>query len=72
MIRTLKRAWIPIVLVVVAVVAGFTVHRLRSFFGAEGILVTPKVFADDKQSFDPKIVRYEVFGAGGSALSLPW
>lgn len=67
MIRNLKRAWIPLVLVVVAVVAGFTVHRLRGFFGAEGILVTPKVFADDKQSFDPKIVRYEVFGASGSA-----
>lgn len=67
MIRTLKRVWIPLVLVVVAVVAGFTVNRLRGFFGAEGILVTPKVFADDKQSFDPKIVRYEVFGAGGSA-----
>ena len=67
MIRTLKRGWIPLVLVVVAVVAGFTVHRLRGFFGSEGILVTPKVFADDKQSFDPKIVRYEVFGDSGLA-----
>ncbi len=67
MIRALKRVWIPLLLVVVAVVAGFTVHRLRSFFGSEGILVTPKVFADDPKSFDPKVVRYEVFGAGGSA-----
>jgi hypothetical protein len=67
MIRALKRVWIPLLLVVVAVVAGFTVHRLRSFFGSEGILVTPKVFADDPKSFDPKVVRYEVFGSGGSA-----
>lgn len=67
MLRALKRAWIPLLLVVVAVVAGFTVHRLRGFFGSEGILVTPKVFADDPKSFDPKVVRYEVFGSGGSA-----
>jgi hypothetical protein len=67
MIGALKRVWIPLLLVVVVVVAGFTVHRLRSFFGSEGILVTPKVFADDTQSFDPKVVRYEVFGSGGSA-----
>jgi hypothetical protein len=67
MIAALKRVWIPLLLVVLAVVAGFTVHRLRGFFGSEGILVTPKVFADDPQSFDPKVVRYEVFGSGGSA-----
>lgn len=67
MIRTLKRAWIPLLLVVVAVIAGFTVHRLRTFFGSEGILVTPKVFADDPVSFDPKVVRYEVFGSGATA-----
>lgn len=67
MIRALKRVWIPLVLVLVAVVAGFTVHRLRTFFGSEGVLVTPKVFADDPESFDPKVVRYEVYGSGGSA-----
>lgn len=67
MIGVLKRVWIPLLLAVVVVVAGFTVHRLRSFFGSEGILVTPKVFADDTKSFDPKVVRYEVFGSGGSA-----
>ena len=67
MIRVLKRLWIPLLLVVVAVVAGFTVHRIRSFFGSEGVLVTPKVFADDPDSFDPKVVRYEIFGSGISA-----
>lgn len=67
MIGALKRAWIPLLLVVVAVVAGFMVHRLRGFFGAEGVLVTPKVFADDPESFDPKVVRYEITGSGGSA-----
>lgn len=67
MIAALKRAWIPLLLVVVALVAGFTVHRLRGFFGAEGILVTPRVFAEDPEPFDPKVVRYEIVGSGGSA-----
>lgn len=67
MIGVLKRMWIPLLLVVVIAVAGFTVHRIRGFFGSEGILVTPKVFADDAESFDPKVVRYEIFGSGDSA-----
>lgn len=67
MIGLLKRTWIPLLLVVVAVVAGFTVHRLRGYFGSEAIMVTPKVFADDPESFDPKVIRYEVFGSAASA-----
>lgn len=67
MIGVLKRMWIPLLLVVVAVIAGFTVHRVRGFFGSEGALVTPKVFSEDRAPFDPKVVRYEVVGSGGSA-----
>jgi hypothetical protein len=63
----LKRAWIPLVIVVVVAVAGFTVHRIRAFFGSEGILVTPKVFAEDPEPFDPKVVRYEISGSGSYA-----
>lgn len=44
MIGTLKRAWIPLLILVVVAIAGFTVQRIRTFFGSEGILVTPKVF----------------------------
>ena len=64
MIGVLKRAWIPLLLVSVIVIAGFTVARLRGFFGAEGILVTPRVFSEDAESFDPKVVRYEILGTG--------
>ena len=58
----LKRAWIPLLIVVVVVVVGFTVHRIRTFFGSEGIIVTPKNFADDPEPFNPKVVKYEIFG----------
>jgi hypothetical protein len=66
-IRLAKRVWIPLVIVIVVAIAGFTVHRIRTFFGAEGIMVTPKVFADDPEPFDPKVVKYEIFGSGSYA-----
>jgi Mycobacterium membrane protein len=66
-IKAAKRVWIPVVIVIVVAVAGFTVHRIRTFFGAEGIIVTPKVFADDPEPFDPKVVKYEIFGNGSYA-----
>ena len=67
MIGFAKKIWIPLVIVIVVAVAGFTVHRVRTFFGAEGIIVTPKVFADDPEPFDPKVVKYEIFGSGSYA-----
>lgn len=55
------------VIVLVVAVAGFAVHRIRTFFGSEGIIVTPKVFANDPEPFNPKVVKYEIFGSGSYA-----
>ena len=57
----------PLVIVIVVAIAGFTVHRVRTFFGQNPVLVTPKVFADDPEPFDPKVIKYEVFGSGSYA-----
>lgn len=67
MTKVLKRAWIPLLIVVVVLIAGFTVNRIRGFFASEGPLVTPVNFADDPEPFDPKVVEYEIFGSGGTA-----
>jgi hypothetical protein len=67
MVKALKRVWIPLVIVIVLVIAGFAVQRIRTFFGAEGIIVTPKNFADDPEPFNPKVVKYEIFGSGSYA-----
>ncbi|ABL03403.1 MULTISPECIES: MmpS family protein [Mycobacterium] len=67
MIGILKRAWIPLLILVVVAIAGFTVQRIRTFFGADGILVTPKVFANDPEPYDPKVVKYEISGSGSYA-----
>jgi len=64
MTRVLKKFWIPIVVVIVVAIAGFTVHRIRTFFGMNPVIVTPRVFAEDPEPFDPKVVKYEVFGTG--------
>lgn len=67
MMAVLKRVWLPLLLVVVTVIAGYTVSRIRTFFGSEGVLVTPEVFADDPEPFDPKVVKYEISGSGSYA-----
>jgi hypothetical protein len=67
MIGLAKKIWIPLVIVLVVAVAGFSVQRIRTFFGAGGIIVTPKVFAEDPEPFDPKVVKYEIFGTGSYA-----
>ncbi len=59
-----KKAWLPLLIVVVVAIAGMVVYRTRTFFGADGITVTPRNFADDPEPFDPKVVRYEIFGTG--------
>ncbi|OBB00944.1 hypothetical protein A5662_14140 [Mycobacteriaceae bacterium 1482268.1] len=60
----IRKAWLPLLIVVVIAIAGMVVYRTRTFFGAEGVTVTPRNFADDPEPFDPKVVKYEIFGTG--------
>jgi Mycobacterium membrane protein len=66
----LKRAWMPLLIVVVVAIAGFTVHRIRGFFGSAGVLVVPDAFANQAEPFEPKVVTYEVFGDPGSVADI--
>jgi hypothetical protein len=63
----LKRAWIPILIVVVVAIGAVTVYRIRGFFGAgdAGSVTSAKV--DDTKPFNPKVVKYEIFGSGSYA-----
>lgn len=67
MIGLAKKVWLPLLIVFVIVVAGLTVSRVRTFFGSEGIIETPRNFADLPEPFDPKEVRYEITGTGSYA-----
>lgn len=63
MFSLLKRVWIPLVIVIVLVVGGLTVSRIRTFFGAQDdIGVSTPI--EDTEPFDPKVVTYEVWGNG--------
>ncbi|CAA0138180.1 Siderophore export accessory protein MmpS5 [Mycolicibacterium vanbaalenii] len=67
MTTLVKRLWLP-VLVIAAVAVGIaTVSQLRTVFGADPVLVTP-TGSDKAESFNPKVVTYEVFGSGTTGL----
>jgi hypothetical protein len=67
MTKTLSRVWLPALAVIAVVLGGFTVSQLRSVFGSDPIVVTPKG-SDSAADFSPKVVVYEVFGSGSSAV----
>jgi hypothetical protein len=71
MTTILKRLWIPLVIVVVVVVATFTVMRVRTFFGTgPGYVSTENSASDDSEPFDPKVVKYEVWGVPGALANV--
>lgn len=67
MVGVVKRIWLPVLIVVAIAIGGFTVAHLRSIFGSEGAVVTP-VGSDTAEKFNPKVVVYEVFGTGSTAV----
>lgn len=67
MISVLKRAWLPALVVVAMAIGAVSVTYLRSVFGSDGAVLTP-VGSDTAQKFNPKVVTYEVFGSGSTAI----
>ena len=65
-----KRAWIPLVIVVLVALAGFAVHRLHGVFGVHGATSTVGAGADDIRPFNPKRVTLEVFGPAGTVADI--
>jgi Mycobacterium membrane protein len=65
--KVFRNAWLPLLIVMVVVVGGLAVTRVKSFFGAHdtGVLTTSRL--DDSKPFKPKIVKYEVFGSADRA-----
>jgi hypothetical protein len=67
MTTLLRRTWLPILIVVAVAVGGAAVTQLRSVFGSNPVVVTPKS-SDSAADFNPKVVTYEVFGSGSTAV----
>lgn len=64
-----KRAWIPLVLVVVLTVSGLVVSRLHRIFGSQDLNAGAGEGIEIVQ-FNPKDVKYEVFGPAGTTANI--
>jgi Mycobacterium membrane protein len=68
--RIVKRAWIPLVLVVVLGVSGLMVMRLHKIFGSQNL--NPAGVNVKIVQFHPKILVYDVFGPAGSTAVIDY
>jgi hypothetical protein len=65
----LKRAWIPLLLIVVLSVSALVVMRLHRVFGSQDLNANSGAGIKIVQ-FNPKVVKYEIFGAPGSTANI--
>jgi len=66
----LKRVWIPLVMVVVVIVGGFAVWRVRGIFGSYQPPTYAGSMSDNENNFSPKHVLYEIFGPPGTVADI--
>ncbi len=64
-----KRAWIPLVLVVVLGVSGLVVSRLHRIFGSQDLNANAGAGIEIVQ-FNPKVVTYEITGPPGATANI--
>jgi Mycobacterium membrane protein len=67
-----RRMWVVLVILAVVIAGGFTVSRLHGIFGSEKRLSYGDTRVDDSKPFNPKHLRYEVFGASGSVADISY
>jgi hypothetical protein len=67
MLRFAKRIWVVLVILLVVVIAVFVVGRFRGFFGHTVLTKPGAGLVNDPEPFNPKVVKYEIFGSGSVA-----
>ena len=70
MVKALRRAWIPLVIVIVVAVAAFGVFRLHGVFGKTELTRPGSGLANDTKPFNPKQVTYQIFGPEGAVATI--
>jgi hypothetical protein len=68
----LKRLWIPFVVIAVLAAGGLTVSRLHSIFGTEKTLTYGDTKNEKTKPYNPKHMKYEVFGPPGTAAQISY
>lgn len=72
MLTVLKRAWVPLVVLVAVAFGGVAVVRLRGVFGTDEIFTATGSSAEPLQPSHLKQVTYEVYGPSGTAGSVSY
>lgn len=72
MLTFLKRAWVPLVVVVAVALGGVAVDRLRGVFGSDKIFSATDSSAEPLKPTAVKRVTYEVYGPSGSTGSVSY
>jgi Mycobacterium membrane protein len=70
--KVLGRLWVPLVILAVVVAGGFAVSRLHGIFGSDKQLSYSDTRVDDAKPFNPKHIRYEVFGESGTMADISY
>ena len=70
MFRLFKKAWIPLLLVVVVVLGAYVVLRVRDSFGVNTHASSGDAHADDTKPFNPKHITYEVTAPSAGSVSV--
>lgn len=68
--RLLRKAWMPLVILVVVAIAAFAVDRLHGVFGKSELTRPGSGLADDPAPFNPKTVVYEIMGPAGAVATV--
>ena len=70
MLTVLRRFWVPVLVVAVIVLGVFMVDRLRGVFGKTELTRPGAGLVNDAEPFNPKDVRYEIFGQPGATATI--
>jgi Mycobacterium membrane protein len=70
MVKVLRRFWVPVLIVAVILVGAFMVDRLRGVFGKTELTRPGAGLVNDPEPFNPKEVRYEIFGEPGATATI--
>lgn len=68
--RFLRRAWMPLVILLIVAIAAFLVDRLHGVFGKTELTREGSGLANDPKPFNPKTVTYEIFGPPGAVATI--
>jgi hypothetical protein len=67
-----RRAWMPLLIVVVVALGACAVLGIRDAFGVKGAVRAAEGNADNTKPFNPKRITYEITGSAGGRVNVDY